>query len=112
MVVYAFDVDETLEVSAGPIPVNRLRGLHDDGHVVGLCGNWARFTTQIPDWSQFVSFLGPMEMTKAAFLKQLMVYIPAQEYVLVGNIPGVSGVSDDIGAAQEAGWKFIRESDF
>ena len=41
MIVYAFDVDETLELSAGPIPMRALSDLHLAGHAVGLCGNWA-----------------------------------------------------------------------
>jgi len=32
--------------------------------------------------------------------------------VMVGNIKGVSGASDDEGAANLAGWRFIKESDF
>jgi hypothetical protein len=31
---------------------------------------------------------------------------------MVGNIKGVSGASDDQGAADLAGWRFIKESDF
>jgi hypothetical protein len=31
---------------------------------------------------------------------------------MVGNIKGVSGASDDEGAANLAGWRFIKESDF
>ena len=31
---------------------------------------------------------------------------------MVGNIKGVSGGSDDQGAANLAGWRFIKESDF
>jgi hypothetical protein len=31
---------------------------------------------------------------------------------MVGNILGVSGASDDKGAAETAGWRFIKESEF
>jgi hypothetical protein len=31
---------------------------------------------------------------------------------MVGNIVGVSGASDDQGAALLAGWRFIKESEF
>ena len=34
------------------------------------------------------------------------------DYIMVGNIKGVSGASDDEGAANLAGWRFIKESDF
>jgi hypothetical protein len=53
-----------------------------------------------------------MEMSKAIFLSQLKTYIRADDYSMVGNIKGVSGASDDEGAANLAGWRFIKESDF
>jgi hypothetical protein len=31
---------------------------------------------------------------------------------MVGNILGISGASDDRGAAERAGWRFIQESEF
>jgi hypothetical protein len=34
------------------------------------------------------------------------------DYVMVGNILGISGASDDRGAAERAGWRFIQESEF
>jgi hypothetical protein len=39
-------------------------------------------------------------------------YIPGHDYVMVGNILGISGASDDRGAAERAGWRFIQESEF
>lgn len=36
----------------------------------------------------------------------------ADDYIMVGNIIGISGSSDDKGAADRAGWRFIKESDF
>ena len=53
-----------------------------------------------------------MEMSKEIFLKQLKTYIRADDYIMVGNIKGISGASDDQGAANLAGWRFIKESDF
>ena len=41
MNIYAFDVDDTLDVSGGPISVVSLGGLKSQGHIVGLNGNWA-----------------------------------------------------------------------
>ena len=49
---------------------------------------------------------------KHDFLRQLRQYIPADDYVMVGNILGVSGASDDRGAAERAGWRFIQEREF
>ena len=112
MRLYAFDVDETLELSGGPVRLLDVVALREDGHIVGLCGNWAVVTRTWPEWHRVFSFIGPMLMTKPEFLKQLSAYVPADEHVMVGNILGVSGQSDDQGAAMAAGWRFIRESDF
>ena len=112
MKLYAFDVDETLTISGGPVHVVKLRALHNNGHVVGICGNFAVLTAKVPDWHRFISFIGQMEMSKPAFLTQLKRHIPAEEYIMVGNIPGVSGSSADQPAAAEAGFRFISEADF
>jgi len=111
--VYAFDVDHTLEVSEGPVLVNALRELVEQGHVVGLCGNWAVFVRAVPEWHRLVSFLGPLGITKAEFLVQLRLYVPARDYVMVGNDPKTGrGASPDRSAAGQAGWRFIVEQDF
>src|SRR6187431_2768750 len=111
--LYAFDVDDTLEVSAGPVPVAALRALVDERHIVGLCGNWAVFVRAVRDWHRVVSFLGPFAVTKAAFLVQLRLHAPASDYVMVGNDPATGrGSSADSAAAEQAGWRFIRETDF
>ena len=112
MKIYAFDVDDTLEVSGGPITVVSVAELKSRGHIVGLNGNWAVVVQSVPRWHDIFSFLGPMEMSKDIFLNQLKTHIRAEDYVMVGNIKGVSGGSDDEGAANLAGWRFIKESDF
>jgi hypothetical protein len=111
--VYAFDVDDTLEVSNGPVTVSALRELVAAGHVVGLCGNWAVFVRAVADWHRLVSFLGPLGVSKAEFLVQLRLYVPAADYIMVGNDPLTGhGSSPDRSAADEAGWRFILERDF
>jgi hypothetical protein len=111
--VYAFDVDDTLEVSNGPVPVAALRALREAGHVVGLCGNWAVFVRATPDWHRIVSFVGPLGSSKADFLVQLRLHVAASGYLMVGNDPATGwGNSADREAAEEAGWQFIREADF
>ena len=40
MKIYAFDVDDTLEVSGGPVSIVSVRSLRPEGHIVGLNGNW------------------------------------------------------------------------
>ena len=112
--IYAFDVDETLEVSGGPILLTTLRDIRARQNLVlmGLCGNFAVVTMRIHWWHDLFHFIGPMSMTKDEFLRQIKTYVPASDYVMVGNILGVSGKSDDAGAAARAGWRFIRESDF
>ncbi len=108
--VYAFDVDETLEVSAGPIRLQALADLVTQGHIVGICGNWSVLTHHLPDWHRIISFLSIGD--KAEFLQTIARDVPAAGYVMVGNVVGVSGASDDQGAARRAGWRFIREAAF
>jgi hypothetical protein len=112
MKIYAFDVDDTLEVSGGPISIVSVGNLKPEGHIVGLNGNWAAVVQSVPLWHRIFSFIGPMEMSKDIFLNQLKTYIPADDYVMVGNIKGISGASDDAGAANLVGLRFIKESDF
>lgn len=110
--VYAFDVDETLEISAGPVKLDALMALRVEGHIVGICGNWATFCQRVSGWQHLVSFLNAGAPDKVTHLTQLKMYIPADEHIMVGNVLGVSGASDDQGSAQRAGWRFIKESDF
>jgi uncharacterized SAM-dependent methyltransferase len=111
--LYAFDVDETLEVSSGPVPVTALSALRDEGHIVGLCGNWGVFVQAVPEWHRIVSFVGPLQLSKADFLTQLRLHIRAGDYVMVGNDPRTGwGTSADREAAERAGWRFIREAEF
>lgn len=122
MKVYAFDVDETLEVSAGPILLQSLMDLRIEGHIVGLCGNLNAFMTRANGWQHLISFTLNFDTTpylgglipKDIWLKCFRdtAFPNAEEYILVGNIMGVSGASDDMGAAERAGWRFIKETDF
>ena len=112
MTIYAFDVDHTLDLSDGPVPLDAVVRLRGNRVVVGLCGNWALVTRTVPDWHCVFSFVGPMGIPKSEMLAQLRRYCPADDYVMVGNDPSVYGNSDDVGAAAEAGWRFIREHDF
>jgi len=53
-----------------------------------------------------------IDETGISLARQLRQYIPGHDYVMVGNILGISGASDDRGAAERAGWRFIQESEF
>jgi hypothetical protein len=110
--IYAFDVDETLNVSGGPVDVEVCRELARRGHIVGICGNWMQCVANMPDWHKTFSFLGQMLMTKTDFLKQIKAFIPADAYIMVGNDPRYFGSSQDYEAAMNAGWVFYRESEF
>jgi hypothetical protein len=112
LIVYAFDVDDTLEISGGPVSLQSLINLRAEGHVVGLCGNWAVFCRGVENWHHLISFMNAGTPDKETLLCQLKKYVPAADFVLVGNVPGVSGASDDQGAAQRAGWRFISETEF
>ena len=112
MTIFAFDVDHTLEISEGPVPLAALGGLREQGHIVGLCGNWALGVQRVPDWPRLVSFLGPIACTKVDQLVELKKYVPAADYVMVGNDSAIFGNSPDREAAAQAGWRFLRETEF
>lgn len=113
--VYAFDVDDTVDVAGGPVTLAMMQALHDEGHTVGLCGNWPVFTRSVIRWQGVIKFMGPdvsgaQDMTiaelKADFLVRTKASLPGAEHVMVGNSP------PDDEAARAAGWRFIKESDF
>lgn len=126
--VYSFDVDETLEISNGPVTLSSLMELRVQGHIVGICGNWGLFCSRVQGWQHLASFIncclvirdntGKIHGDKAWFLSQLKQYIPAEEYIHVGNVFGEKNClgftcgSYDSDAAQQAGWRFIKEDDF
>lgn len=117
MKIYLFDVDHTLDCAAGPIPFGALCELHLAGNCVGLCGNWAAALNAYlsSNWRGVLSFIGPMTMTKVAFMSQIRNHVRADEYILVGNdpadFPGIQ-VSQDSIDARAAGFRFIKEKDF
>jgi hypothetical protein len=110
--VYAFDVDETLEISGGPIRMAQVEELRTRGHVIGICGNLAPVLLKLKEWPNVFSFIGPIGLPKEDFLRRLRQVLPAEDHVMVGNVLGVSGASDDKGAAERSGWRFIKESAF
>src|SRR3989442_12967329 len=102
VMIYAFDVDDTLEVSGGPVRLAELLGLHRAGHVLGVCGNWAVVTATGPDWHRLFSFIGPMEMSKGSFLAHAKRHRRADDTSLVGNTPRVFGQAPDREPADRA----------
>lgn len=112
MKVYAFDVDETLDIAGGPVALSLLADLRSQGHVVGLCGNWGYFCMRLSNWPELISVIINLGTPKDWAMSHFRQNVMAEEYILVGNILGVSGASDDKGAAERAGWRFIKESDF
>lgn len=128
---YMFDVDECLEISNGPITIQSLKDLHEEGHIVGLCGRLAAFIPVVPDWHRFISvtmnfdfgyngWYGLALIPKHIWLHNFMHLVcpGLEEYVLVGNQFGREnskgfkcGSQDDI-AAKVAGWRFILEDEF
>jgi uncharacterized SAM-dependent methyltransferase len=112
--VFAFDVDETLDISNGPIGVKVIELLYNAGHIVGICGNFPQFIREVPNWNKMVSFIGQFYplLTKDQFLTQIKTYVQADEYIMIGNDPAHYGNSNDIDAALKAGWTFVREDKF
>jgi hypothetical protein len=118
MNVYAFDVDETLEISNGPVILEMMLEPREQGHAVGLCGNMNVFC-KVPDWHRRISFLGQGYMPKHMFLHGIKANVQdAEDWVMVGNVFGATNSlgfvcgSHDSEEAMIAGWRFIKEDDF
>jgi len=137
MKVFAFDVDECLWTSNGPVTELMLRELRKEGAILGICGNLSAFIPRCLGWHEFISFTTNFDLglfggafcsvslnygiiPKAIWLMSLKnhVIVNADDYIMVGNVQGqknslgvVCNSQDDVAAAQ-AGWRFIKESDF
>lgn len=125
--VYAFDVDETLEISNGPVTLQSLIDLRIAGHIVGICGNVHVFCRN-PGWQHIASFLLNLDLypvlgfgvEKAGWMHVFKTnsFPFAEDYILVGNEHGQDngigfiGHSADGEQARKAGWRFIKEIDF
>ncbi len=126
MKVYLFDVDHTLEVSGGPVTIKSMIELKDQGHIIGICGNWTVFVARVQGWQHLISLQHPFHlcyynekgerMDKTDFMKAVRQYLPAEDYVMIGNSlrdkEKIPNISDDEGAAFRADWKFIKEENF
>lgn len=119
-IVYAFDVDDTLDISGGPISLQAMMQLRVEGHIVGICGNWHLFLQKVNGWHHLISFFNYGQI-KNVFLFEMKQIIPADGYVMVGNVGPLcartfniprTGGSDDMSQALAAGWRFIKEVDF
>ncbi len=133
MKVFAFDVDDTLDLDIplsssfqdargwakyrpGPVRLDHITELRSVGHVVGICGNWRALSYYRPDWQQYFGFIGPVESSfKASFLQGLkrgLQYNPEiTAFVMVGNI-AQTAIGDDRRVAKQSGWEFQKETEF
>lgn len=114
MKIYLFDVDRTLCYADGPVNMQPILELHAAGHAVGLCGNWARALREIDSycWTRLFSFIGPMAMTKAAFMLQIKTFVRADDYVMVGNDRAEGPSPNDQIVAELVGWRFVEAQAF
>jgi len=107
-----FDVDETLEVSGGPVQFSQLINLKKGGHIIGLCGNWAVVTRNINNWHKLFSLVKVSNERKHEFLSAVKKYVSAERYIMVGNINPSNAPYSDKDEAELAGWEFIEEHSF
>jgi len=107
-----FDVDETLEISEGPVKFSQLVKLRQQGHIIGLCGNFAVITLNMEGWHHLFSLVNIYNGRKHEFLKAVKTYVPAHRYIFVGNKDPANAAYSDKLEADLAGWEFIEESDF
>lgn len=111
--LYMFDVDETLEVSHGPIKLSQLVNLFNQGHIIGLCGNWGLFVNVVQDWHRVISVMGCWPgQRKHEFLREAKRIIPADRYIMIGNVNPSNAPYSDRDEAILARWEFIEEKDF
>ena len=67
MKIYAFDVDDTLEVSGGPVSIVSVGSLKAEGHIVGLNGNWAGGSSIGAAVARIFSFIAPWKCRRTFF---------------------------------------------
>lgn len=109
--IYLFDVDETLEISGGPVTFQSIIDLKAQGNIVGLCGNWGLITRNTRGWENLFSLIN-IGAEKVAFMQHILRYIPAEDYIMVGNRKGGLSPDDEELTRLAGGWRFIAEKDF
>ena len=110
--VYMFDVDETLSISGGPITPEQLLSLRKQGHIIGMCGNFALVTHNVKGWHYIFSHFNLYPGRKHQYLIEFKKWVPADRYVMIGNKDPSGGIYSDDMEAKLAGWEFVAESDF
>lgn len=97
----AFDVDGTLEVSAGPIPLDALNQLRRQGTIVYIVGNYGKLAQTTKEFAD-----GNIGRSKAESLKLLAERHPNTVKIYVAD------TSQDETEAKTANWQFIYARDF
>jgi len=99
-IVVAFDVDGTLEISGGRIPVRHLLDLKRAGFVVGVVGNWELAIRRVKG----LDFYQAGIPSKADILDAIGTGKVFRLYV--------GDLESDRCEAERAGWNFIFASDY
>lgn len=107
-----FDVDETLEITGGPVKFTQLINLHSQGHIIGLCGNFAAVTLNTTGWHHLFSLIKITGGRKHEWLTAVKKYIPADRYIMIGNTNPQNSPYSDREEAQLANWEYIEEKQF
>jgi len=100
LIIIAFDVDGTLKISGGRIPVEHLLELKRAGVVVGVVGNW----------SLAIKHVKGLDFYQGG--------IPSKRVILEALGEGkafklyVGDTEEDKKQALEAGWNFIHVEDY
>jgi len=99
-VIVAFDVDGTLDIGGGRIPVKHLLDLRKAGVIVGVVGNWELAIKHV----RGLDFYEGAIPSKAEILKAIGEGKALKLYV--GN------QESDREEARRAGWNFIHVNDY
>jgi len=82
------------------------------GNIVGICGNFAPVVQRVHDWHKYISLIKISNERKHEFLSAVKKYVPANRYIMVGNVNPANSPYSDKDEAKLAGWEFIAEQDF
>jgi len=99
-VIVAFDVDDTLEISGGRIPVKHLLDLRKAGVIVGVVGNWELAIKHIKG----LDFYQAGIPSKAEILRAIGEGKALKLYV--------GDLESDRHEARRAGWNFIHVNEY
>lgn len=107
MILIAFDCDETINVSNGPIPLERLYEINIPPYIQVVIVSESTFCSQLP----FPKFLNDARLRPRAVTRLENLLAAALRYPSLINIYVSDNYGDDI-IAKNAGFSYVHPKDF